>query len=309
MKKVAISCMVLASVVLAQNVKQKPPLGPVVAHNAMIYPKGKFGLVLKSVFLDKEKTYDGDGKIFDPQKRSIKVRKHNLVARYGLGYGLDLRVIIPLVDKSMHMYNPKMKSDGKFENTGLGDTRVLLKYKLTDQKNAPFFSVIEIGAELPTGKSSKNFSFDNGKILPNKKPDSMQLGDGSVDFLMALRGTKLHNKHRFDVSFSYNLNTKGSNGFKAGSKFLYDLGYSYNLHKYFMPTFELNGEVSGRSEKDGKIVNSSGGHELYFTPGFASNITKNLKLFAGFGMPVYQNLNHGALGGKQKLVTKLVYVW
>ena len=79
-----------------------------------------------------------------------------------------------------------------------------------------------------------------------------------------------------------------------------------------MPSIELNGTVAGKNSTDGVESDASGGHELLLTPGFSSIITKKLKVFAGVGIPIYQNYNEstsGTLGTGYRVTTKISYNW
>lgn len=290
--------------------KMAMPLGPVHSTTGTVIPKDTFVTTIKAIIMDKDKAYDGSDDISDPQKRDFSIQRYNAIVRYGFGSGFDLRFLIPVFDKNLQMYNPRARTDGDFHNRGVGDMRMILRYQLTSQKNGDsFFSAIDIGVELPTGDTNDKFSFNNGKELPNHSPLGMQLGDGSVDPILGLSATKLMKRHRFDASMMYFFNTKGKNEFKKGDQFNYALSYSYMLHPKFMPVLELNGKYYGKNEIDGVTQDNTGGHELFVTPGFSSHLTKNLKFFIGYSVPVYKNMNDGALGIESLVTAKLAYKW
>lgn len=316
MKKIYLStaCLFLASSLVASQGQKKPnmikPLGPVHGTSGTVVPSGKFLTNLKSIFIQKKQAYDGSDKIFDPRRRNMSVQRYNFIARYGLGSGFDIRAIIPIFNKNLRMFNPRARSSGDFDNTGIGDMRLFVRYQITSQaKGDSFFSAVDLGVELPTGSTGNNFSLDNGRRLPNHNPLGMQLGDGSIDPILGLSATKIMKKHRFDASMTYFFNMKGKNDYKKGSQLNYGLSYSYLAHPKFMPILELNGKYSGKNEVNGNSVNSSGGHEIFITPGFSSHVTKNFKFFAGYSMPIFRDLNEGALGTRDIITLKLVYKW
>lgn len=296
------------------NAKDKPkmmfPLGPVHSTNGMTLPKDSFVTSLKAIFLEKDEAYSGSDKVFDPKKRDMSVQRYNAIFRYGLGGGFDLRFLVPFFDKKMDMFNPKAKVGGSFGNSGMGDMRVFLRYQLTSQKQGDsFFSAIDFGAELPTGDSDSDFFFKNRKKLPNHKPYGMQLGDGSMDPILGISATKLMKSHRVDGSLMYFFNQEGDNDFKKGDALNYNLAYSYLAHPKFMPSLELNGKYTAKSEEKGKTLAQTGGHELFVTPGFSSFITKKLRFSIAYSIPVYRDMEKGALGTDSIITAKLAYKW
>lgn len=313
MKKLVIASAVaiLTSNAYAEEVKQLTiPLGPVHGSNGVVFHQGKLATSVKSVFITKNETYDGSNKITNTSNKDATFATHNSIIRYGLGSNFDIRMVIPIVDKSMSLYNSKVSSTGDFENSGLGDIRAFTRYQLTSPKlGNTFFSAIGIGVEFPTGSTDKEFSLDNGITLSSNQPDGMQNGDGSFDPIIEFALTKPLPFSRLDFSAMYVFNLEGDNNFQKGDQFTYNLGYSYKVHSKFMPSIELNGTVTAKNSKDGDDVDTTGGHELFLTPGFSSNITKKLKLSAGVSVPIYRNMNTGALGTDTRITTKFCYLW
>ena len=52
-----------------------------------------------SIYFKKDALYDGDTEKTDAQKRSLEVMLHNLIVRYGIGNGLDVRALVPYAMK------------------------------------------------------------------------------------------------------------------------------------------------------------------------------------------------------------------
>jgi hypothetical protein len=286
------------------------PLGPVQGCNGIVFPKEKLTTAVKSIFYTKNNTYDGNNEISDSSDKEFSAAIYKTIIQYGFGANIDMRLIVPIVDKSMSMYNTKISSTGDFENSGLGDIQIFMRYQLTSPAlGNSFYSAIGMGIELPTGTTDKDFYLNNGTLLSNNQPDGMQNGDGSIDPIIEFGLTKKIAKSRIDLSATYYFNQEGANDFEKGDKFTYNAGYSYRLHSKFMPSIELNGTISEKNNKNGADVNSTGGHELFLTPGFSSSMTKKLKLFAGVGIPVYRDLNTGTLGTDIRVTTKFCYVW
>lgn len=311
---IVVASLALASSFAVANMQKKPkmvmPLGPVHSTSGTVVPKDTFVTTLKSIFMTKDKAYDGSDDINDPRRRDFNIQRHNVIVRYGLGGGFDLRFLVPVFDKNLEMFNPRAGVGGDFSNSGIGDMRMFLRYQLTSQKRGDsFFSAIDIGVELPTGDTNDNFYLENGRMLPSHNPLGMQLGDGSIDPILGLSATKLMKRHRFDASMMYFLNLEGKNDFKKGDQFNYALSYSYMLHPKFMPILELNGKYYGKNEINGVTQDDTGGHEIFITPGFSSHLTKHLKFFIGYSIPVFKDMNDGALGIESLITAKLAYKW
>ena len=284
------------------NVEQAPakamllPLGMVHGSNGMVFPKGKLATNLKTVYVQKNDLYSGSSTVTNSMDKKMTVMMNNAIIRYGLGSNFDVRMLIPYVDKSM---STKMAD---FDNSGLGDVRVLSRYQITSPKlGNSFFSTVGLGIELPTGSTDED-GLSSG----------LQNGDGSTDLILEVGLTKPLPSSRVDFSAMYIFNQEGDNDYQEGDNFTYNLGYSYLLHPKFMPSIELNGTVAGENSTDGVKSSETGGHELFLTPGFSSNITNKLKLFAGVGMPIYQHYSDdstGILGTDYRVTTKLLYNW
>lgn len=277
------------------------PLGMVHGSNGMVFPKGKLATNLKTVYVQKNDLYSGSSTVTNSMDKKMTVMMNNAIIRYGLGSNFDVRMIIPYVDKSMSM--TKMGTDFDYDNSGLGDVRVLSRYQITSPKlGNSFFSTVGLGIELPTGSTDESG-------LPSL---ALQNGDGSTDVIVEVGLTKPLPYSRVDFSAMYIFNQEGDNGYQEGDNFTYNLGYSYLLHPKFMPSIELNGTFAGENSTNGVKASNTGGHELLLTPGFSSNITKKFKLFAGVGIPVYRNYSDdssGTLGTDYRITTKLAYMW
>lgn len=307
MKKIIIASAiaVLTNQAYAQEVNQvKMPAGLVHGSNGMVFTKGKLATSLKTIFLTKDKLYDGSDEITNSSNKEMTMTKFNSIIRYGLGANFDLRMIIPFVNKSMS------SNSFDFDNSGLGDIRVFTRYQITSPAlGNSFFSTVGLGVELPTGSTDKQFYMNNGTAMSSYQPDGMQNGDGSIDPILEVGLTKPLPNSRIDFSAMYVFNQEGDNDFEQGDKFHYNLGYSYLLHPKFMPSLEFNGTFAEKNIKSGAEVDTSGGHELFITPGFSSSITKKLKVFAAIGIPIYRDLNTGALGSDTRITTKISYAW
>ncbi|WED23920.1 transporter [Vibrio sp. JC009] len=293
----ALACNAYAADETSKQTKQmKMPAGPAHGSTGMVFTEGKFATNLKTIFVEKSDLYSGSDKIANSANKEMTSLKSNAIIRYGLGANFDVRMLVPYVDKSM---STKMAD---YDNSGLGDIRVLSRYQITSPAfGDSFFSTVGIGVELPTGSTDKS-----------NLSDGLQNGDGSTDPIIEVGITKPLPNSRIDFSAMYVFNQEGDNNYEKGDQLTYNLGYSYLLHPKFMPIIELNGSLADKNVKNGSEVDNSGGHEIFLTPGFSSGISKKFKLFAGVGIPVYRDYNDstaGTLGTDYRVTTKLSYVW
>lgn len=318
MRKIfVVFCTLVFTCLLSANgqnkVKKVIPLGGVIGGNAILLPQGKFVTVLKPIFVEKKYAYDGNNKLSkDSKNRDFKIANYNLILRYGMSPKLEARLVMSYLDKSFKTNNGMRSVDAS--NKGIGDVKAWLRYQLTSQKMGDkYFSAINIGLNLPVGKSDKTFyavkNSDVNNKIAMKKPYGAQLTDGSLDPIIGFDFTKILNKHRIDSSLTYFFNQKGDNEFEAGDEFMYNFAYSYLLHSKFAPFLEFNGDYKAQSKANSEIISDTGGSEIFLTPGFGSHITKKIKFFLGYSIPVYRNLHYGAVGTQKKLAAKFTYVW
>lgn len=309
MRKV-IKTLVVGAVVFGQTGLLAAPPGPSMGVGAGLLPKDTLITSLRYVGISKDRTYDGDSKIADPQNKDVDVGIYNAIVRYAFTNDFNARIIFPYAVKNLKMHNNTTGVGGDFNSRGLGDIHVRGNYRFMSQRDGAWANWgIVFGAYLPTGKTDKNFTLNNGTTLPNHAPNSMQLGSGSFDPYLGVGFTKFMDKHRVDGDILYRLNTKGDNSYEVGDKIEYNLGYNYEYHKYFMPLVELNGVYSEKDELRGVKQNASGGNEISLGIGFNAFITKKLLFVGSYSEPIYRDLNKGALGTKGLLSLRLTYIW
>lgn len=270
------------------------PCGPVQGSTGVVYFKGKFSTILKSIYVKKTDMYDGDTKLTNSADKEMTSWTSNAIFRYGLGAGFDVRMIVPYVDKSMST------KKANIDNSGIGDVRILSRYQLTSPKKGDrFFSAIGLGVELPTGSTD----------MPTSTSYGLRDGDGSTDPILEFGLTLPLPNSRLDFSSMYIFNQEGDDDYEEGDQFSYNLGYVYRVNSHFMPILELNGSVAQKNELNGKKLDSTGGHELFLTAGASTKVGKKLGLFVGVGTPIYRDLNSGNMGTDYRITTKIAYIW
>ncbi len=102
---------------------------------------------------------------------------------WGFRRDFDLTVLVPVVTNHFEM--PNANGNPLSGGTGLGDARVLVKYRFyrRDSKRGTTQASVTLGPKLPTGRT--NLAARSGKPLPA----SLQPGSGSSDFFVAANWT------------------------------------------------------------------------------------------------------------------------
>ncbi|QPJ63627.1 MAG: transporter [Candidatus Nitronauta litoralis] len=159
---------------------------------------------------------------------------------------MDMVFNVPLRN-NMLGNNPSRARGFTMHSEGLGDTKVLAKYRLYSDDNLVPTKQISIvgGLSFPTGDINKRFTRSpitgqNGQILPYK----MQMGSGSFDPIMAvtLQGSS--------SPFWYGLNAmyigrwhENDQGYEQGDEFKFDLYTMYQFHEKALVQLQFNGHL------------------------------------------------------------------
>lgn len=224
--------------------------------------------------------------------RDVHGKNHEQFYDMALGFGvledLDFYLTEPVVSKNSIEVHEHDMLGRKERASGFGDLRFGTKYRFWKQYVE---ATVLAGIKFPTGRTTaKRKSGD--KFAPELQP-----GTGSWDGEFGLAVSRSF-KHHFSAasSFQYVLRSEGAQDFKQGDSFRYNVGSSVSLReigKYPNLSFstELNNEWALRDhsrEEDRGL--DSGGTTIFLTPGATANVTKNLSVFFGIPIPIYQNL-------------------
>lgn len=271
------------------------PLGSVFGSNGQVFPKDKARFVMKSMHFTKDTAYNGDSKVADPLQREMNMNVANFIFRYGLGKGFDIRTIIPYVNKKMYQTYPMGPNAGKkltLKNSGLGDSKVFLRYQALNQKKGdPVFLALGLGLKLPTGTTSKVFNTVKGK----QENPSMQLGSGSFDTIAEIGLSKILPNSRIDAYTSYILKNEGSNNFEFGDQLKWNIGYLYSINQYLALQLEVNGMHIEKNKSKGIEVNNSGGNFIFITPGIQFRPNKKYDISLGYAHMIHRDSNYNAI--------------
>jgi hypothetical protein len=321
---VLISTLLIASQSSAGGYTQEPlsmqekmkhnrvPLGNINGSTGNVFKEGMFRVVLKDTYFEADTAYSGDDEVPDMKKRKLKVNVAQLVARYGLGKGFDVRMMIPILNKKLGMTNPMNGKSSEWSSDGIGDIAIIGRYALMNQmKGDPLFFSIGAGVKLATGSTDETFKTPMGmKIIPG-----MQNGSGSTDYILEAGVSKILPNSRIDASIAYKINGDGDNDYDFGNMLRWNIGYSYAMTRSLDLQLELDGIHRDKNSFKGNEIDSTGGDTIYLTPGFHYRVTKQFDVSVGYAIPVWRDINYdagtrtGGLSEDGRLIVRVGYTF
>ncbi len=200
--------------------------------------------------------------VLDGTKTNQYLNSIELFGRFNLKERLQLSVFMPV-------NFIRQSSKGVTEKAaGLGDASLLLQYNVLDPlrcngKKTKHQLRLGVGTKLPTGE----FSMTERDMFNT----NLQLGTGSIDFLVSAVYTFRFNNFGFNTSASYKLNTTNNKGYRFGDKIQAGLNFFYVFditEVRLMPTAGINYEHQFSNKKDKRTLEFTGGDFITTAVGF-----------------------------------------
>lgn len=129
-----------------KKLKGPKPVGAVNSSNGNVFQKGKYGVIFKYFYFKQDQLYDGSDEVdFVRPEKGQKGKKcyekskikYQLTLRTGIFDNFDARLIIPFLDKEMKRMS--FKDDFTDSNSGIGDIKLISRYRIMSQKKkGPF---------------------------------------------------------------------------------------------------------------------------------------------------------------------------
>ena len=197
--------------------------------------------------------------------RDLEVIAVPSVFVYGFTEKFALIGVVPYLNKTL-----KMGGVERGDN-GLGDSTLLGRYQVfqLDRPGETFRAQVLGGLKFPTGRDDKSDAL--GRL-----PQSLQLGSGSYDPMVAGVFSWQRLRWQADFDLAYKINTE-ANDFRFGNTLAHDAAFQYRLLPWTLPeqgvpsfvygVLELNGLWAERSALHGGRVGDSGGYTLFLSPG------------------------------------------
>jgi hypothetical protein len=230
----------------------------VVAQNGWLRPKGALWSQLSFQKWTSDDFYNLQGQALTTLP--FTTSEMSIFAEYGLSNSITGLVNFPI------------RKSSEFANTesgvGIGDLRVEFKFK-PFKSSFPF--AIQIGAELPTGKSEIKAYNDDKQLGFINLPS----GDGELNFWSHLIASKSFSKKIFGSIYTgYNLRTKYQNQpFNDQLKAGLELGYSPYSNAWFILKYNAL-YVLGQSGVNADFIRMSGTTFSQYSILFLTNVYK-----------------------------------
>jgi len=255
---------------------------------------------------------------------SMTMNMHMLGFMYGFSDKLTLTLMgnytESKMDHSVSQMAAGMINAGSTEFTtqtrGIGDTRIgaLYRFFLKENRKAHF----GLGLSLPTGSiDEKDRTPGPGGPATRQLPAAMQLGSGTVDFLISATYVQMFASTSFGLqsNATIRLEDENSNSYRFGNKFEATIWGGYDLSNWLGLNLGINYIYTGELRGDQKAVNQqtmNGGRtiptafgENYGGEGIDGILginfyvpkgpLKNQRLAIDARLPLWQNLNGNQL--------------
>ncbi|MFQ5638330.1 MAG: hypothetical protein ACE5IR_10100 [bacterium] len=195
-----------------------------------------------------------------------------------------------------HGHAPVHRHTGSGTSFNLGDFNILGRYtflRLNSFTQSTSLA-LEGGIKIPSG--STNSRDAAGNFLDAH----IQPGTGSWNYLMGFSLNHINNYFGLSSNWLYSINATGEAGdddYRYGNWLNADIAVKYELfssqtnERSLFLILGINGELRGKEEINGRIIENTGGEVLYFAPGFQFMMTPAIFIEASFQYPIYHNLN------------------
>jgi hypothetical protein len=218
-----------------------------------------------------------------------------LMTSYAFTDDLTVNLTIPYLEKKMEMYTMSGKAFTTTKNDGLGDIEVSGRYGLWKNEFYSKFLSVLAGTTLPTGDFDTQYLASPG----------LQLGTGNFSATAGLLFSNRIKDFWFHYMASYRLNIENSDDYRFGDVASLGAAAHYTPNYNLMLGVEIDGKHYAKNENQGKDVDNTGGFRSYVTGivnwKFLTAMGGNFNIRLVGGVPVYENLNHYAMGSMEKV--------
>jgi hypothetical protein len=266
-----------------------------------------FQIGLRYEYINQNQIYTGSSRSFvgaiplhHDEVQTINQRTV-IEAAYGVSDRLLLTLHLPFIQREhSHIHHHQGEEHWEYWNfRALGDMDVRAQYLVVFNGGINGSSVgVIAGMKLPTGATRlKNADGDEAEV-------TIQPGTGSFDgtFGMAARSTVatvptlsgLHAMIPLSFNATYQVNGKGTDGYRFGNVFLAHVGIEYPLVKAASALLQVNARVQDFADvgTTGEPRETTGGTWIFLSPGFSVNFSESFAANAFIQIPAYQNV-HG----------------
>lgn len=284
----------------------RAPAGVMGDHIVM---KGAFSIAYSAMRMEMDGSRSGTDRLSDAEVLAafpvtptrMTMDMHMLAAMYGWSNELSLMVMAPYLDISMpHVTRTGVRFTTR--SKGIGDVSLSGIYRLLRAGNHELLA--NAGISLPTGSIDKTDATPAGPDRP--LPYVMQPGSGTFDLLPGItyRGHNEMFSWGGQAGAALRLGRNDAD-YSLGDRYRVGLWGARRWNDWFSSSLRVNFESTGNVDgADARLnpamvptaaANLRGGDRLDLLAGVnfigAAGVLKGQRLFAEFGVPVYQNLD------------------
>lgn len=217
-------------------------------------------------------------------------------------HSYELRAAVPDEEESFS----KVANLGNI--SGIADANLFAFWHVLDDDNQfPLSTALVFGINAPTGRTH---AMTNNGVLFSAAD---QPGTGTWSPFAGIVFSKKVGDFSLDADCTYTQTTKGIQATTLGKVLDYDFAVVYplvaqnkerKLNYSIDGVVELNGEYISQDKIAGIKDPDSGGHSLFFSPGFRINLADSVSFYLGVGIPITETLRgtqakskYGVIGG------------
>ncbi len=213
----------------------------------------------------------------------------SLLLNYGLFQNLNISADIGFFFDKTQKFDFGDGSKFNRKSSGIGDASLGLQYNLYLDDKYSFTLIPGFKISLPAGQFDQK---DGAVILPI----DIQPSSGNFKYEIAVSLVKriyqdfiLLSANTFE--FSQRIKTDRTN-YKYGNLYNFSLIGIYNFSQRTSAFIQFRNQFREKSsDKDSKLIESTGGYVLFFTPQLSFNIFDDLSVSLQYEIPLYKNMN------------------
>jgi hypothetical protein len=268
------------------------------SHGAWAEPGWRLDLRYERIDQDQPQTGTRRLSVGEIRKHHDEVFTHNRNWLATLDYTFNadwgVSVSLPYVDRShLHIHNhggAQLPEAWDFRSAG--DARVLARYRLATfeaKEPEPRLATagLTFGLKLPTGRIYVRNG--DGDLAER----SLQPGTGTTDALVGAYYAQMLPMQ--DLSWFVQglvqtpLNSRDE--FKSGTRLSVDAGLRYDVSESFGLMLQVNALHRGRDKGANAEPDDSGGTSWFLSPGISVGLTKDVRAYAFYQVPIHQRVN------------------
>ena len=223
----------------------------------------------------------------------VETRNRNLVTSLDWTFAPNwgVGVVLPYVDRyHLHIHNHAGEKEPEtWSFRELGDVRVQVRHLVFESADAekPRSWGFNFGLKLPTGKH--DVANGDGEVAER----TLQPGTGTTDALLGVywHGAAPLEGWSWFTRAQAVLPLDSRDDYKPGNQMQVDAGMRYAWGQKAGLMLQGNYIAKGRDKGAQAEPEDSGKRELYVSPGFSYNVTRDAQVYAFAQLPLYQAVN------------------